>query len=95
MDMATRRTKKQDNSGDEASDDRLIEASELTLHEMQDAMATMMQASTKMMQAFIDMRLSYLKVMRAGLEDPQATMDMMVRNARDMAKMSKDMGRKE
>lgn len=93
--MAEKGTKKNENSGSEESEERLIETSQLTLHEMQDAMATMMEASTKMMQAFIDMRLSYLKVMRAGLEDPQATIDMMVRNARDLAKVSKDMSRKE
>jgi len=78
-----------------ASEERLIDAGEQTVHEMKDAMATMMEASTKMMQAFIDMRLSYLKVMRAGLEDPQATIDMMTRNARDLAAAVKDNQRKE
>ena len=83
-----------DPKGD-AKDDKLIDAGEQTVHEMKDAMAVMMDASTKMMQAFIDMRLSYLKVMRAGLEDPEATVDMMVKNARDLAKASKNIGRKD
>ena len=78
----------------ESSEERLIDAGEQTVHEMKDAMATMMDASTKMMQAFIDMRLSYLKVMRAGLEDPQATIDMMTKNARDLAAAVKDNQRK-
>ncbi|HSF94121.1 MAG TPA: hypothetical protein VLA52_03775 [Thermohalobaculum sp.] len=79
----------------EEAEDRLIEQGELTVHEMKDAMATMMEASTQMMQAFIDMRLSYLKVMRAGLEDPQATIDMMTKNARDLAASVKKNQRKK
>jgi hypothetical protein len=79
----------------EANEEKIIAAGEQTVHEMKDAMAVMMEASTKMMQAFIDMRLSYLKVMRAGLEDPQATIDMMVKNASDLAKASKNLGRKD
>jgi len=79
----------------EKSEERLISAGEETIHEMKDAMATMMDASTQMMQSFIDMRLSYLKVMRAGLEDPQATVDMMTKNARDAAEAMKNRQRKD
>ncbi len=61
------------------------------MHEMRDAMNTMMSSSTKMMQAFIDMRLSYLKVMRTGLDDPAATANMMTENMKDIAKaMNRD-----
>ncbi len=71
-----------------ASDDaheKMIEAAEETMHEMRDAMNTMMSSSTKMMQAFIDMRLSYLKVMRAGMDDPAATASMMTESMKDIA----------
>jgi hypothetical protein len=68
------------------AEDKMIEAAEETMHEMRDAMSTMMSASAKMMQAFIDMRLSYLKVMRAGLEDPATAMDIATKNAADIAK---------
>jgi len=77
------------------SEERLISAGEQTVHEMRDAMATMMESSTRMMQAFVDMRLSYLKVLRAGLEDPQATAEMMSNNMRDMANAMKKGQRKE
>jgi hypothetical protein len=70
----------------DAAQDKLIDAAEETMHEMRDAMNTMMSSSTKMMQAFIDMRLSYLKVMRAGLDDPAATANMMTENMKDIAK---------
>lgn len=93
--MADKKPDPGKSSASEKAEEKFIEASEMTMHEMRDAMATMMDASTKMMQAFIDMRLSYLKVMRAGLEDPQATIDMMVKNARGMAEATKNMGRKE
>ncbi|NKB51778.1 MAG: hypothetical protein GKR97_06075 [Rhizobiaceae bacterium] len=70
-------------------EDRLLEAGEQTLLEMQDAMSTMMSASTKMMQSFVDMRMSYLKVMRMGLEDPQASFDVASKNMQDIAKAMK------
>ncbi len=70
----------------DAAQDKLIDAAEETMHEMRDAMNTMMSSSTKMMQAFIDMRLSYLKVMRTGLDDPAATANMMTENMKDIAK---------
>ena len=74
----------------DTAEDQMIEAAEETMHEMRDAMSTMMGASAKMMQSFIDMRLSYLKVMRTGLEDPATAMDIATRNATDIAKaMSK------
>lgn len=73
-------------SASDAAQDKMIDAAEETMHEMRDAMNTMMGASTKMMQSFIDMRLSYLKVMRAGLEDPAATATMMTENMKDIAK---------
>ena len=77
------------------SHDKLIDAAEETMHEMRDAMNTMMNSSTKMMQAFIDMRLSYLKVMRAGLDDPVATANMMSENMKDIAKAMNRDTRKE
>jgi hypothetical protein len=55
----------------------------------------MMSSSTKMMQAFIDMRLSYLKVMRAGMDDPAATASMMTENMKDIAKAMNRDNRKE
>ncbi|MEP1207782.1 MAG: hypothetical protein ABJM29_12815 [Rhizobiaceae bacterium] len=67
------------------AEDRLLEAGEQTMAEMQDAMATMMSASTKMMQSFVDMRMSYLQMMRAGLEDPQTSFDMASKNMQDLA----------
>ncbi len=70
----------------DAAHEKMIDTAEETMHEMRDAMNTMMSASTKMMQSFVDMRLSYLKVMRAGLEDPMATASMMSENMKDMAK---------
>jgi len=73
----------------------MIDAAEETMHEMRDAMNTMMGASTKMMQSFIDMRLSYLKVMRAGLEDPAATATMMTENMKDIAKAMNRGNRKD
>jgi uncharacterized protein YegP (UPF0339 family) len=74
----------------DAAEDQMIEAAEETMHEMRDAMSTMMGASAKMMQSFVDMRLSYLKVMRTGLEDPATAMDIATKNAADIAKaMSK------
>jgi len=73
-------------SEQEQAEERVLHAAEETIHEMKDAMATMMGAQTRMMQAFIDMRLSYLKVMRAGLEDPMATFNMMSENMQDVAK---------
>ncbi len=75
-----------DTSASDAAHEKMIDAAEETMHEMRDAMNTMMSASTKMMQSFIDMRLSYLKVMRAGLEDPVATANMMSENMKDIAK---------
>jgi hypothetical protein len=56
------------------------------MREMRDAMSTMMGASAKMMQSFIDMRLSYLRVMRTGLEDPATAMDIVTKNLADIAK---------
>ena len=77
-------------SAAEAAEDKMIDAAEETMREMRDAMTTMMGASSKMMQSFIDMRLSYLKVMRTGLEDPATAMDIATKNATDIAKaMSK------
>ncbi len=70
----------------DAAHEKMIEAADETMHEMRDAMNTMMSSSTKMMQAFIDMRLSYLKVMRAGMDDPAATASMMTENMKDIAK---------
>ncbi len=75
--------------GKKDPEDRLLEAGEQTLLEMQDAMSTMMSASTKMMQSFVDMRMSYLKVMRMGLEDPQASFDVASKNMQDVAKAMK------
>ena len=74
----------------EAAEERIIEAGEQTLLEMQDAMTTMMSASTKMMQSFLDMRLSYLKVMRVGLDDPQSTFEMMSKNMQEIANSAKN-----
>ena len=92
--MTDKKTKPQPEAETDVSDaaqDKLIDAAEETMHEMRDAMNTMMSSSTKMMQAFIDMRLSYLKVMRAGLEDPAATANMMTENMKDIAKaMNRD-----
>ncbi len=80
-----------DAGGSDAAHEKMIDTAEETMHEMRDAMNTMMSSSTKMMQAFIDMRLSYLKVMRAGLEDPVATANMMSENMKDIAKaMNRD-----
>lgn len=87
--MAQKNGKK--DGGKNEAEDRLLEAGEQTMLEMQDAMATMMSASTKMMQSFVDMRMSYLKVMRMGLEDPQTSFDMASKNMQDLAKaMKKD-----
>jgi hypothetical protein len=41
------------------------------------------------------MRLSYLKVMRAGLEDPAAAMDMATRSAGEIAKSLTKKSREE
>lgn len=82
-------------SASDAAQDKMIDAAEETMHEMRDAMNTMMGASTKMMQSFIDMRLSYLKVMRAGLEDPAATATMMTENMKDIAKAMNRGNRKD
>lgn len=84
-----------ENSASDAAQDRMIDAAEETMHEMRDAMNTMMSASAKMMQSFIDMRLSYLKVMRSGLEDPSATATMMTENMKDIAKAMSQANRKE
>ncbi len=67
-------------------EDDMIDAAGETMHEMRDAMTTMMGASSKMMQAFIDMRLSYLKVMRAGLDDPETAAKILTENIKDVAK---------
>lgn len=91
----TGKTPENDAKAEEEREKRLIDAGEQTIHEMRDAMATMMDASTKMMKAFIDMRLSYLKVMRAGLEDPQAAVNMMAKNMTDLADASKNLSRKD
>jgi len=96
--MAVNPTPKKDPKADakaQAKEDKMIEAGAQTVHEMKDAMTAMMDASTKMMQAFIDMRLSYLKVMRAGLEDPETAVDIMVKNTKELAKASKNLGRTE
>ena len=76
-------------------EDKMVNAGAQTVHEMRDAMTSMVDASTKMMQAFIDMRLSYLKVMRAGLDDPDTAVDIMVKNTKDLAKAAKNLGRKD
>ena len=89
---------KQPETGTSASDDaedKMIDAAQLTMHEMRDAMNTMMSSSTKMMQAFIDMRLSYLKVMRAGMDDPAATASIMTKNLKDIANAMNRDTRKE
>ena len=75
-------------------EDELFATIDQTAEEMRDVMATMMDASTKMMKAFIDMRLSYLKMMRAGLEDPQVSIDAMVKSTSELAKAAKNIGRK-
>lgn len=92
---AKNKTKKPDAGAAEAAEDKMIEAAEETMHEMRDAMSTMMSASAKMMQSFIDMRLSYLKVMRAGLEDPATAIDIATRNATDIAKAMSNKQREE
>ena len=84
-----------DTSASDAAHEKMIEAAEETMHEMRDAMNTMMSASTRMMQSFVDMRLSYLKVMRAGLEDPMATATMMSENMKDVAKAMNQDNRKK
>jgi len=66
-------------------ENQMIERAEQTAHEMQDSMRTMMEAGMKLMTAFIDMRLSYLKMLRSGLDDPLATFEMMSSNMRDVA----------
>ena len=68
-----------------AREDDLIKQAEEMAHEASDAMITMMGASMNMMQSFVDMRLSYLKVMRAGLEDPKAMVEMASENLKTMA----------
>ena len=72
-------------SSQDEAEERIINAGEQTLHEMRDAMSTMMTASSKMMQSFLDMQLSYMKVTRASLDDPHATFEMMSKNMRDVA----------
>ena len=84
-----------DTSASDAAHEKMIEAAEETMHEMRDAMNTMMSASTRIMQSFVDMRLSYLKVMRAGLEDPMATATMMSENMKDVAKAMNQDNRKK
>lgn len=79
----------------DADEDKMLDAAEETMHEMRDAMSTMMGASAKMMQAFVDMRLSYLKVMRAGLEDPTTAMNIATKNATDIAKAMNKKQREE
>jgi len=97
--MAVSPTPKKDPKDDEktaqAKENKMVEAGAQTVHEMRDAMTAMVDASTKMMQAFIDMRLSYLKVMRAGLDDPDTAVDIMVKNTKDLAKAAKNLGRKD
>jgi hypothetical protein len=88
-------SKKTENDATEAAAEKLIESAEETMQEMRDAMGTMMSSSAKMMQAFVDMRLSYLKVMRAGLEDPAAAMDMATRSAGEIAKSLTKKSREE
>lgn len=80
---------------DTSKEDAMIDAGEATIREMRDAMVTMMESSTKMMQSFVDMRLSYLKVMRAGLDDPKTALDMMSKNMADVANAVKKDQRKE
>ena len=86
--MGQDKPKKEDK--DTEAETKLLETGEQTLLEMQDAMSTMMGASTKMMQSFVDMRMSYLKVMRMGLEDPQTSFDVASKNMRDLAKAMKN-----
>ena len=79
----------------ETPEDKMIEAAEETMHEMRDAMSTMMSASSKMMQSFIDMRLSYLKVMRTGLEDPATAVEIVTKNLKDMANATSSAAREK
>jgi hypothetical protein len=88
-------SKKTKNDATEAAAEKLIESAEETMQEMRDAMGTMMSSSAKMMQAFVDMRLSYLKVMRAGLEDPATAMDIATRSAGEIAKSLSTKSREE
>ena len=69
----------------EAKEEKLIEDSEHSLLEMQDAMSSMMSASTKMMQSFVDMRVSYLKLMSRSLEDPKTSFDIMSKNVQELS----------
>ena len=78
----------------EAFENRMIDRAEHTAQEMRDSMTTMMEAGMKLMQAFIDMRLSYLKMLRSGLDDPRATFEMMSNNMRDVAGAMKREARK-
>lgn len=82
-------------TSDEAAEDQLIGEAAERMHEMQGSMYEMMGACTKFMQAFIDMRLGYLKVMRAGLEDPSAAVSIMTKNMEDAAKAVREGSRKE
>ena len=88
-------SKPKENDATEAAAEELIKSAEETMTEMRDAMGTMMSSSAKMMQAFVDMRLSYLKVMRAGLEDPATAMDIAARNAAEVAKSLTKKSREE
>jgi hypothetical protein len=68
-----------------AAEEALAKAAEETMREMRAAMSTMMSSGSKMMQAFVDMRMSYLKVMRAGLADPRTALNIATKNANDLA----------
>lgn len=79
----------------DTAEDAYLKEGEKTIHEMRDAMVTMMESSTKMMQSFVDMRLSYLKVMRAGLDDPKTAFEIMSKNMQDVADAMKKDERKK
>lgn len=73
-------------TGDTQAEAELFQRAEESKREMMDAMNTMMSSSTNMMQAFIDMRMSYLKLMRKFAEDPATPFGIMAKNMADIQK---------
>ena len=74
-------------SSNDEKDEAYLDAGEATAREMRDAMLTMMASGAKMSQAYIDMRLSYLKLMRTMAEDPATPFGIMAKNLADISNM--------
>lgn len=70
---------------EQAREKALIEANVQMMREMRSAGSDMFTATASFMKAFLDMRISYLKIARQSIEERSTMTDMMAKMAADLA----------